>query len=157
MAVNFEIPIERITFKGGFFDVRGMNSEDVSWLMREHIEQAKTVIAQYGQKFERGRIPTNAVTELALDLVQLFPQMAAEIISRCADAPDEWQKFQNIPVVVQAKALHAIMVLTTDDGPELKNLMGALVSLLEAKGLQLGTLGKSLQTIINSSEKVLAS
>ena len=152
MAVNFEIPTETIKVgKGGTFTVRGLDTEDVVFLTSVYLEDIKVLIAKFGNK--SGVMPRSAVAELVMEIAKSFPMMTAEIVSRCADAPDEVEKFRHLPFAKNIEALKAIAILSVEDGHELKNLAGGLASLLEANGLQLGPLSKSLQTIINQSEK----
>lgn len=153
MAVNFEIPTEEIKVgKGGSFTVRGLDTEDVVFLTSTYLEDIKTLIAKFGNK--QGVMPRSAVAELVMEIAKSFPMMTAEIVARCAGAEQEdFDKFRHLPFAKNIEALKAIAILSVEDGHELKNLAGGLASLLEANGLQLGPLSKSLQTIINQSEK----
>lgn len=153
MAANFEIPTETVTVRGGSFTVRGMNSEDVVFLTSHYLEDLKTLVADYGKKQAKGGVlPRAAVAELVMDIAQRFPMMSAEMISRCADAPDQIDKFRQLSFVKQIEALKHIAVLSVEDGHELKKVGEVLASLLEANGLQLGPLRTRLQTIIKMSE-----
>lgn len=153
MGVNFEIAYETIPVGSGALSVRGMNSEDVTFLLTTYMEDATQAVARYGKKYggSDGVIPRSAVAALVSEIAQNFPSMAAEIISRCADAPEEIDKIRRLPFIKQVQALKAIAVLSVDDGPELKNWIGVLVDLLEANGLQLGPLSNQLRSIIGTS------
>lgn len=155
MAVNFEIETTRIEVgkSGGFFTVRGMNSEDVTFLTMHYLEDMKTTVAKYASK---GVVQKSAVADLVMDLARDFPTMVVEIISRCAeaDSAEDVEKFRRLAFVKQIEALKAIVLLTVEDGGiELGKLAGVVASLLEANGLKPGPLMTSLQTIIATSEK----
>lgn len=156
MAVNFEIETTRIEVgsKGGFFTVRGMNSEDVTFLTMHYLDDMKTVVGKYAGK--GGYLPKDRVADLVMDLAKDFPSMVVEIISRCAEAtsPEDVEKFRRLSFVKQIEALKAIVLLTVEDGGvELGKLAGVVASLLEANGLKPGPLRASLQTIIETSGK----
>lgn len=154
MAVNFEIETTRINVgKNGYFTVRGMNSEDLTFLTVHYLEDAKALVAKYANK---PLVQKNRVAELVMELAKDFPSMVVEIISRCAEAtdPESVEKFRRLSFMKQVEALKAIALLTVEDGGiELGKVMGAVVSLLEANGLKPGPLTTSLQTIIETSEK----
>lgn len=155
MAVNFEIETTRIEVgtKGGYFTVRGMNSEDLTFLTVHYLEDAKALVAKYA---ERGVIQRNRVADLVMELAKDFPTMVVEIISRCAEATtaEDVEKFRQLSFVKQIEALKAIALLTAEDGGiELGKVMGIVASLLEANGLKPGPLMTSLQTIIETSGK----
>lgn len=154
MAANFEIETITIPMKNGEFTVRGMCAEDIVFMSQTYWDDITKVVAKYGKK-TGGVVPKSAVAELVLDLAKDFPSMAAEIISRCADSPEQVDKFRRIPFVKQVEALKAIATLSTEDGHELKKWALGLVSLLEAKGLLLGPQATQLQTIISKSESQL--
>jgi hypothetical protein len=155
MAVNFEIETTRINVgsSGGFFTVRGMNSEDLTFLTVHYLEDAKALVAKYATK---GVIQKSAVADLVMELAKDFPTMVVEIISRCAeaDSAEDVEKFRRLSFVKQIEALKAIALLSAEDGGlELKKVAGVVASLLEANGLKPGPLMTSLQTIIETSGK----
>lgn len=153
MAVNFDIETTRIEVgtKGGYFTVRGMNSEDITYLTMHYLEDMKVSVAKYGQ---RGAIPRDAVADFIMEIAKDFPMMVTEIISRCAEAEtaEDLEKFRRLSFMKQIEALRAIAILTVDDGGiELKKVAGAVASLLEVNGLKPGPLTTYLQTIIATS------
>ena len=153
MAVNFDIAVQRVEVNGGFFTVRGLSAEDLTFLTINYLDDMKKVVAQYS---DRGMVQKSRVAELVMDLAKDFPAMVAEIISRCADAEtaEDVIKFRRLAFIKQVEALKHIAVLTVEDGGiELGNVTRVLATLLEANGLSAGTLTKSLQTIIEASGK----
>lgn len=151
MSVNFTIPRITVEVGEGDFTVRGLNAEDVVFLSAVYWEDMVALVAERGKKHTGGVMPKNQLADLVLELSKSFPSMSAEIIARCADAPEQVNLFRSLSFVKQVEALKAIFKLSVEDGHELKKWMQALVSLLEANGLQLGRLTKSLQTIISKS------
>lgn len=155
MAVSFEIETTRIEVgtKGGFFTVRGMNSEDITFLTMHYLEDMKATVAKYAGK---GVLPRDRVADLVMEVAKDFPSMVVEIISRCAEAEsaEDVQKFRRLSFVKQIEALKAIALLTVEDGGiELGKLAGVVASLLEANGLKPGPLMTLLQTTIETSGK----
>lgn len=155
MAVHFEIETTRIDVgtKGGYFTVRGLNTDDVTFLTVHYLEDIQKAVAKHGSK---GVLPRSQVADLVMDLARDFPSMTLEIISRAAEATskEETEALRRMSFIKQMEALKAIAVLTVEDGGvELGKLFGVVASLLEANGLKLGPLTKSLQTIIGTSEK----
>lgn len=154
MAVNFEIETTRIEVgKNGYFTVRGMNSEDLTFLTVHYLEDMKALVAKYADK---GVVQKSRVADLVMELAKDFPSMVVEMISRCAEAQtaEDVEKFRRLSFVKQIEALKAIALLTAEDGGiQLGKVMGVVASLLEANGLKPGPLMKSLQTIIETSEK----
>lgn len=157
MAVAFEIETTRIEVgtKGGYFTVRGLNTDDVTFLTVHYLEDMEQVVAKHSS---RGVMQRSAVAGLVMDLAREFPSLTLEIISRAAEATgkEETEKLRRLSFVKQMEALKAIAHLTVDDGGvELGKLFGVVASLLEANGLKSGPLVKSLQTIIATSGKPL--
>ena len=155
MAVNFEIETTRIEVgsKGGYFTVRGMNSEDITFLTMHYLEDIKATVAKYADK---GVLPKDRVADLVMEVAKDFPSMVVEMISRCAEAEsaEDVEKFRRLSFVKQIEALKHIAVLTVEDGGiDLGNAARVLATLLEANGLSAGTLTKSLQSIIAASGK----
>lgn len=152
MAVNFEIPSIRVPVgKDGYFDVRGLNSEDVTFLTIHYLDDIRRAVAEYKSPES---ITRSAVAELVLQIAQKFPNMAVEIISRAADATtaEDIEKFRKLSFAVQIVALKHIAVLTSEDGVlPLGKYLGVVEKVLAASGYNPGPLMTSLQTIIGAS------
>lgn len=153
MAASFEIETVRIPVgKEGFFTVRGMNSEDVTFLITHYLEDLQRAVADYGERSIAG-LNRDALTELILLIAKDFPMMVTEMISRCADATtaEDVEKFRRLPFVKQITALKEIAFLSVEDGGlDLKKVLGVVASLLEANGMAPGPLMKSLRTTIET-------
>ena len=155
MSVNFEIETTEIPVgrQGGSLTVRGLNTEDVTHLTINYLDDMKLSVAKYG---ERGSaIMQDRVADFVMELAKDFPSMVTEIISRCAEteSPEDVQKIRRLPFIKQIEALKAIAVLSIDDGAiDLKKFVGIVANLLDAAGLSGGPLTTSLRTIISTSE-----
>lgn len=150
MAVNFTIQRAKVEFSGGSFDVRGINTDDFVYLTQEYLEEMKAAVARHATP--SGRIRPDKKADVILDVASHFPKLAAEIISRCAGAPERVQDFQDLPIMVTIRALDLIFKLTMEDGgPELGKAAAGLASLLEANGLQPGPLAIRLKAIIDAA------
>jgi hypothetical protein len=155
MAVHFDIETTRINVgsKGGYFDVRGMNSDDVTFLTIHYLDDLKAVVAKYAAN---NVVRKDRMADLVMDVAKDFPSLVVEIISRCAEAtsPEDVEKFRRLAFVKQIEAVKAIVMLTVQDsGIDLGKVAGAVASLLEANGLPNGPLRTSLQTIIETYGK----
>ena len=161
MAVNFTIETRRIVVKKAksedeeeqFFDVRGLNTEDFTFLTTEYLEDIAQAVARAAGP--SGRIHPSKRQEVISDIASQFPDLAAETISRCAEAREDKAKFRQLGVLVTMNALAAIYELTVlDGGADLGKVGGGLASLLEAQGLKLGPLANQLKNTIESAAKM---
>ena len=154
MAAHFEIETTRINVgkTGGYFDVRGLNTEDVTFLTVHYLEDIKHAVADYGERSAAG-ISHDALTDLIMSIAKDFPMMVVEIISRCAESTsaEDVAKFRQLSFPKQIEALRAISILTTEDGGiDLKKVLGVVASLLEVNGVKRGPLMTSLMTTIET-------
>lgn len=150
---HFEIGQTLIETKRGSFWVRGMNTEDLTFLVVNYLEDVMRAMIEFGNKSDEDQLSVldrSRWPEFMLMLTQGYPELVSEMISRCADAADHIERFRRLPFPVQLQAMHAIAVLTTEDAGGLGNLVAALRTLLETRGLRLGPLAKNLQNIIGS-------
>ncbi len=148
---HFEIGERLIESKRGSFMVRGMNTDDLTYLVTNYLEDMVAALTQFGKDQDlTGETLLNrkALPELFFILTNGFPTLVSEMISRCADAPGMAEKVRRMAFPIQIQALHAITELTIEDAGGLGNLGAALRSLLETRNLHLGPLAKNLQTII---------
>lgn len=150
MAVSFTISTRRIKVgKNGFFDVRGVNTEDLSFLTLEYLDDMKAAVAKYGA----GGLRAADVADVVFKLVREFSTLSSEIISRCADAPERRDEFHRLNFQVQLNALKAIFDLTMEDGGvDVGNFWGVIAALLDANGLNLGPITTQLNAIISNAE-----
>jgi hypothetical protein len=154
MSVDFTIPTMTIQVgkggKNGSFTVRGVNADDVVFLTTTYLEDLKKILAKFG---ESPRLQKARVADMVIEIVKDFPMLVAEMISRCADAPNEIAKFRNLSFIRQVQALQAIVILSSEDdeGDLLKKAGAGLASLLETNGLALGPLTAQLRNIIGTS------
>ena len=150
MSANFTIQTETIKFSGGTFTVRGINTEDFTLLSQDYIEDLKLAVSRHATP--SGRIRPDKKADVILDVASHFPKMAAEIISRCAEAPEMIDQFRQLPIMVTVRALDQIFRLTMQDGgPELGKAAAGLASILEVNGLKLGPLANRLKATIETA------
>jgi hypothetical protein len=156
---DFEIGEKLIESKRGSFAVRGMNTDDLTFLVTNYLEEVVAALAQFGEKHDLsgGRVHKDALGEFFLILVHGFPDIVAEMISRCADRPDLIEKVRRMPFIIHIQALAAIVELTVEDAGGLGNLWAVLRSLLETRNLQVGPLTNRLRAIIETPGATSAS
>lgn len=156
MAVNFDIETVTISVgtKGGSLTVRGLNSEDLTFLTLHYLDDMQATVAKFG---DRNITDRPQVADVLRELAREFPNMVVEIISRAAEAEsaDDIAKLRRLSFVKQLEALKAVANLTIEDGGiDLKKALGFVANLLEATDLPPGPLLTSLQTIIATSGRL---
>lgn len=138
MSLDFEIPISTIPVGKGNFTVRGLNSEDLTFLSVHYLDDMKNAVAKYAGDKE---VPANALGAIVVDLAKDFPTLALEIISRAAEArePADVEKLRRLSFVTHLRALKEIAFLTAQDaGIDLGNVLGVVESVLVARGVNPG-------------------
>jgi hypothetical protein len=107
-------------------EVRGLNLDDVSVLIRQHLPEIEKLydLAGIGQGDVFKRISQDG---FMVKIVADMPELASRLIAMAADEPASHQKAKLLPIPVQIIALQAIVRLTFEDigGPK------AFVALLE--------------------------
>ena len=112
MALKFTLKTKRIEFADGdYVEVRGLALPDIVQLVECHTETVTGLFDRF-----TGRDPNSFTEEeagsLALNLASAFPGIAAHVIALGADAIDEIDTINKLPIDVQAEALEAISNLT---------------------------------------------
>lgn len=128
--------------------VRGLNLDDFTFLLGEHLEAASKIAELYAQH-KNAIFTTKPFQEFVLGIAKDFPGLVSEVISIAADEPGSEIK---LGLGLQLAVLHAVIKQTMEEAGGLGNLFaqlravgaGALVASLEAKG---GTAGRSKSSI----------
>ncbi len=153
MAISFTVETKRVTVgKGGYFDVRGLSADDLTYLTAHFLEDLKSMAID----FSVTKFKADQRAEMILAIAKSFPGLCAEVVSRCADASeDDRPQFMRLPFVATIRALKAITDLTLEDGGvELGNLLAAIAAHLDAAGVESGPLMKSLSATISAVAKM---
>jgi hypothetical protein len=94
--------------------VRGLNFEDISQLVRNHLTELTTVFS--GAATEGKLLPENVdINSLLLSLVIKTPDTAAKMLALGCDEPDAIENAKLLPAPLQLKILGEITALTFED------------------------------------------
>lgn len=117
-----------IVFKGGSFNVKGLNLEDVSLLIRTHLPDMESLFDMYQQS--TGDVFSNGAAErLILKLAKDAPALTANIIACASGEPDSVDAARSLSLPLQVQALTHIGRLTFEDAGGPKNFFEALMKL----------------------------
>lgn len=150
---NYSIPRTTIALgDGNEISVRGLNTEDISFLVQVHKADVDAVVAMMRGTIKDAKTPDEiaaAVTkqgdETLLLAVQHFPLLIGNIIANAADEPEAWDNATKLPAPVQLEALLAIVRHTFNDVDGFKKFVGNVTAVLRSVSQkpQAGTTPKS--------------
>lgn len=113
--------------KGQSFDVRGLNVDDLTFLISQHhgpITRALKLYQEQRTEIMTGKSMTGFIMALAAD----FPDLVAEVISAASDALDDATRkvAKSLPITTQIIALNEILKLSMEEVDGLKNLLAEM-------------------------------
>lgn len=154
---DFEIGYETVESRRGSFQVRGANAEDLFFVANHYLADILNMLGALGDSEDDLRgITGDRLPSILLLVVKDFPDLIAEMISRCSDEEGQKSKAAKLPFTIQLDAMTKIVTLTIEEAGDLKNLAAVLLNLLETKNLRAGPLTKRLQATIGSSGRTSA-
>lgn len=124
--------------EGNEIQVRGLNLDDVSFLVQVHRDDVDKIIAAF-----RSEVPSldpeavdAAVRErgnaMISVLLQHFPIVAGNVIAVASDEPEQWDVAQKLPVPVQIDALVKVAKLTFNDFDGFKKFLGNVLAVVQS-------------------------
>jgi hypothetical protein len=130
-----KIPEAVIEFPGGNFTVRGLNLDDVAFLVNRHGEQLQQLFASMSSEMagSDGGLDGEMVQSMALPLLRRAPRIMAEAIACAAGDVDEETigLAQTLPFPVQLEAIQAIARLTFDTAGGPKKLVETVIQMAQ--------------------------
>lgn len=94
--------------------VRGLNTDDISALVRHHIQDLQTLVKTFSP--DGKLLPENPnVDALLFSLITKFPTTAARMIALAADEPDQIENARKLPFPLQMEIALNIVKLTFED------------------------------------------
>lgn len=109
--VTVDVPLPN----GKSFTVRGLSLVDIAPLISRRRPQLEAFFVKFSDKAKKsGKSEEGAVVNVALDLISIAPELAAEIIAGAADEPTMLERALKLPMPVQMDALSKIATLTFD-------------------------------------------
>lgn len=153
---NYQIPRTTVDIDASnSFVVRGLNLEDISFLVQVHKNDVDSVVSMFQGKLGKDASPegvAKAVQKngdaMIVELIQRFPLLIANVIAVASDEPDQWDNASKLPVPVQIEAILAVAKLTFNDVDGFKKFVGNVSAVLQsvAKQKPLMTATKSTGT-----------
>ncbi len=124
---DYRAPTARIPLGGDAYgEVRGLNIEDISMLLTNHLEPLSKAVQLYADS-QTDIFTSRSMQQFMVQAVSHFPVLVTEVISLAADTPDLATK--KLALGVQLSALNEITRLTLDEVGGLGNLSGVLHNL----------------------------
>jgi len=124
---DYKAPTAEIPLGGGATgEVRGLNADDLSILLTNHLEAISKAVALYAAQ-KRSQFSNANLHAFVIETAREFPALISEVISLAADEPTI--KDKKIALGVQLSALSEIVRLTLDEVGGLGNLMLVLANL----------------------------
>lgn len=136
---HITFPEATIEFPGGNFAVRGLSLDAIMHLFQRHGEKLQEVFTELTKG--SGEVTTETVAALALPLLRLAPDIAADLIACGSGAPEDADIAAKLPLPVQLEALEQIVTLTfaAEGGP--KKLLETVIRMAEGTTGLLSSLG----------------
>lgn len=103
--------------------IRGLNLDDFTFLLGEHLEAASKIAELYTQH-KNSIFSTKPFQEFVLSIAKDFPGLVSEVISIAADEPDV--KDIKLGLGLQLSVLNATIKLTMEEAGGLGNLIAHL-------------------------------
>ena len=132
-ASTFTIPVREVAFKYGTLYVRGVALEDVTMLVRDHLDELNKIFGLYDAakgEDDQSVVVSNAV-QFAINLVTKSPHMVTALIHSCTEGLP-LEKVRQIPAPVQIDAIRAIFDLTFEEHGGAKKFLGSVLNLVAA-------------------------
>lgn len=122
---------------GGEFAVRGLNLNDIAFLVQRHGATLQSIFTQFLQQPADGELTTDRVAAFALPLITAAPRIAAEVVACASVKPweevteDDLKGAYSLPMPSQLEALEHIARLTfaAEGGP--KKLLETVIRLAQ--------------------------
>lgn len=93
--------------------VRGLNLEDVTVLMRQHLDELRQVYSLVGAN--GGKLLPGETEATILKLISDAPALASKIIAIASDEPDQAEAARRLSMPLQMKILLEVARLTFED------------------------------------------
>lgn len=129
--------------------VRGLNLEDVAFLVQVHKNDIDAVIEAIKGNIEKGSTPEDVAaaveskgTDVLTSVIQQSPLLVANIISTASDEPDAWETAVKLPVPVQIEILLNVAKLTFNDIDGFKKFVGNVSAVMQSVAKQKPQIGK---------------
>lgn len=126
---DLSIPEEVVEIPGGSFAVRGLNVDDLSYLIRKHGPSMEKAYNGFMEK-SAGSFAPEDVKDFLVPLVEYAPDLLAELIACAADDMEAAPIARRLPFPQQVDALEKIARLTFEAAGGAKKFGETIIRLL---------------------------
>lgn len=131
MGLNFTpaLMTKKVEFPGGDVTVRGLSLQDVVTLTHKHA----IVLGSFFNVLTNKGVATDLgdMTSLAVALIEVAPQAAAEAMALAADEPDKIEVFERLPFGLQLEILEAVGAQTFTSDEHVGKVVETVVKVLQ--------------------------
>lgn len=128
---DFQVARKPVLFRGEpLIAVRGLALNDISYLIRDHLDQLNKLFDLY-DKPETRETALAESAKFALHIVKEAPELVAQMIVLASDEPQENIEIaRKLPLPVQVEAVRAIIELTFEEAGGAKKFLDSVMSLV---------------------------
>lgn len=130
---NYKPATEAVKFAGGQAAVRGLNTEDISDLIRIHLDDMENLFSLF-QDASANVAANQQSKAIVIKLIKDAPHLAAQIVAMAAGEPDSYDAIRSLPFPTMVDAIEKIGRLTFEEVGGAGNFVATLKGLMA--GLQ---------------------
>lgn len=128
---DFKIGKRPVKFQGGALEFRGICFEDITGLLRNHLDELNNLFAMYDDEEKRATMIASS-GEFALRVVRDAPEMVALLIANCADEPGAIEIARRLPLPVQVDCIKVIFEQTFEESGGAKKFFDSVAGLVRS-------------------------
>ena len=122
---------QTVEFKGGSVSVRGLSLDDLTVLLKHHLQDLDNLMEIY-QRDVKDELAIAAAVQYGVSLAREAPGLVAHVISLACDEPDKVDRARILPLPIQVELLKAIGSLTFEEVGGAKKFFESLQTLTAA-------------------------
>lgn len=127
---DFAINRDKVDFRGGSLELRGLALEDFSVLLRNHLPEMNALFDMYDNDETRETAISQAGA-FALKIIKEAPDMVATMIVLAGDEPAELIDIaRKLPLPVQVECVRKIIDLTFEESGGAKKFLDNLMGMI---------------------------
>jgi hypothetical protein len=128
---DFQVARKPVLFRGEpLIEVRGLALNDISFLIRDHLDQLNALFDMYDKPETRESALVESA-QFAITLIKQAPDLVAQMIVLAADEQQSMLDVaRKLPLPTQVEAVRAIIELTFEEAGGAKKFIDSLMSLV---------------------------
>lgn len=136
---DLAVPEEVVEIPGGSFAVRGLNTDDIAFLVRRHGPAMEKAYTDFMAR--EGDFTAEDIKDFLVPLIEFAPSLVAEMIACAADDMESVPVARRLPFPTQIDAVEKVVTLTFDAAGGPKKFMETVMRLLQGTTGLLESLG----------------